>query len=129
MVFDLTIFFCLWWSGTTITCSLHKGRNCISIDNDPLQCNYIKQRVNAISVLPDELHEVHLKKWEFSETCVEKMSKEPQPPLGGVFGKYHFRHLADIEDPMEKDIAVREERQAPENYNLDEEIDMHDVLD
>ena len=51
-----------------IACSLQKIRNCISIDNDPLQCNYIKQRLNAIQVLPDELQEVDLKKGEFSET-------------------------------------------------------------
>ena len=122
MVFDLTIFF-LWWSGTTIACSLQKGRNYISIDNDPLQCNYIKQRVNAIPLLPDELQEVGLKKGEFSETLVENMSKEPQPSLGGVFGKDHFGHLADIEDPMEA-----EESQAPENSNLDEVFGLHDIL-
>ena len=46
------------------------------------------------------------------------MSKEPQPPLGGMFGKDHFRHLVDIEDPMEEDIDVLEEIHAPENYNF-----------
>ena len=56
-----------------------KGLNCISIDNDPLQCNYTKQRINAIQVLPDELEEVGLNKGEFSETLLVKMSKEPQP--------------------------------------------------
>ena len=40
------------------------------------------------------------------------MSKEPQPPLGGMFGKEHFEHLADIENPMEEDINVPEEIQA-----------------
>jgi len=55
--------------------------------------------VDGISVLPDELQEVGLNKGEFSETLMEKMSKEPQPPLGGVFGKDHFGHLADIEEP------------------------------
>ena len=70
-----------------MACSLQKGINCISIDNDPLQCNYIKQRINVIQVLPNELQEVGLKKWEFSETLVAKMSKEPQPPLRGMFGK------------------------------------------
>ena len=63
------------WLGTTITCSLHKGRNCISIDNDPLQFNYIKQRISAVQILPNELQEVGLKKWEFSKTLVAKMSK------------------------------------------------------
>ena len=57
------------------------------------------------------------------------MSKEPQPPLGGVFGNDHFGHLVDIEDPTEDDIVVPEEGQAPENYNLDEEFGLHDILD
>ena len=78
-----------------------------------MQCNYIKQRINAIQVLLDELQEVGLKKWEFSETLVAKMSKEPQPPLGGMFGNEHFGHLANIEDPMEEEIDVPEEIQAP----------------
>ena len=82
--------------------------------------HYTKQRINAIQVLPDELQEVVLKKGEFSETLVAKMSKEPQPPLGGMFGKEQFGHLADIEDPMEEDIDVLEESQAPENSNIDE---------
>ena len=76
---------------------------------------YIKQIINSIQVLPHELQEVVLKKGEFSETLVAKMSKEPQPPLGGMFVKDHFGHLADIEDPMEEDIVVLEESQAPEN--------------
>ena len=41
------------------------------------------------------------------------MSKNPQAPLGGMFGKEHFGHLGDIEDPMEEDIDVPEEIQAP----------------
>ena len=84
----------------------------MSINNDPLQCNYIKQRINAIQVLLDELQEFGLKKWEFSETLVAKMSKEPQPPLGGIFGNNHFGHLKDIEEPMEEDITVPQGSQA-----------------
>ena len=93
-------FFCLWWLRSVIACSLQKGTNCIFIDNDPLQCNQIKQRINVIQVLPDELQEVGLKKGEFSGTLVVNMSKEPQPPLGGMFGKEHFGHLAYIKGPM-----------------------------
>ena len=37
------------------------------------------------------------------------MSKEPQSPLGGIFGKEHFGHFADIEDPIEEDIVVLKE--------------------
>ena len=57
------------------------------------------------------------------------MSKEPQPPLGGVFGNEHFGDLADIEDPMEEDIDVPKEIQAPENSNVDEEFGMHDIVE
>ena len=53
-----------------------------------------------------------LNSFNFNETIVVKMSKEPQPPLGGMFQKEHFGHLADIEDPMEEDIDVPEESQA-----------------
>ena len=69
--------------------------------------------INVIQVLPDELQEVGLKKGGFSETLVVKMSKEPEPPLGGMLGNEHFGHLADVEDPMEKDIDICEEIQAP----------------
>ena len=50
--------------------------------------------------------------YNFSETLVSKMSKESQPPLGGMFWKEHFGHLANIEDPMEEDIDVHEGSQA-----------------
>jgi len=46
-----------------------------------------------------------------------------------VFGKEHFGDLADIEDPMEEDIDVPEEIQAPENSNVDEEFGMHDIVE
>ena len=73
-----------------------------------MQFNYIKQRINSVQVIPNELQEAGLKKWEFSETLVAKMSKEPQPPLGGMFGNEHFGHLAEREDTMEKDIDICE---------------------
>ena len=57
------------------------------------------------------------------------MSKEPPPPLGEMFGNEHFGHLADIEDLMEEDIDVLEETQPPENFNFDEEFDLHDIVD
>ena len=54
MLFDLTIFLFLVirYNNSEL---LTERRNRISIDNDPLQCNYIKQRINAIQVLPHEL--------------------------------------------------------------------------
>ena len=57
------------------------------------------------------------------------MSKEPQPPLGGMFGNKHFGHLADIKDAMEEDINVLEEIQAPKNSNFNEEFGLHDIVD
>ena len=96
----------MWWLGTPITCSLQKGRNCISIDNDPLQSNYIKERINAIKFLPDEMQKVGLKKWEFHESLVAKMSKELQPPLKGMFGNDHFGHFTEVEDPMKENNEV-----------------------
>ena len=41
------------------------------------------------------------------------MSKEPQPPVGGMFVNENFGHLVHIEDPMEEDIDVLEEIEAP----------------
>ena len=46
-----------------------------------------------------------------------------------MFGNEHFGNLADIEDPMEEDIDVPEERQALENPILYEEFGMHDIVD
>ena len=56
---------------------------------------------------------MNLHTFNFRETLVAKMSKEPQPPLGGMFGKEHFGRLPNIEDPMEEDIDVPEEIEAP----------------
>ena len=56
-----------------------------------------------------------MKKGEFSETLMAKMSQEPQPHLGGMFGKEDFGHLTHIEDPMEEDINVPQERKAQKN--------------
>ena len=119
----------MWWLGTTIACSLHKGRNCISIDNDPLQCNYIKQIFNAMRSLPHEMQEVGLKKEEVSESLVEKMWKETQPPLKGMFENYHFGNFVEVEDLMEEQNEVHEESQATENVNFDEDFGLHDSLD
>ena len=99
MLFDLTIFLFLVirYNNSEL---LTERRNCISIDNDPLQCNYITQRMNVIQLFLAELQEVGSKIWDFSETLVAKIPKEPQTPLGGMFGKEHFGHLVGIEDPM-----------------------------
>jgi hypothetical protein len=82
-------------------CFLQKGRNCIAIENDPMQLSFIQQRINAIPTLPDEMQEVGLGKGDFSEPKVTKLSKELQVPLGGMIGNDNFGELADIKEPME----------------------------
>jgi hypothetical protein len=42
------------------------------------------------------MQEVGLWKGDFTESKVEKLSKEPQVPLGGMIAKYHFGQLVDI---------------------------------
>ena len=43
---------------------------------------------------------------------MQKMLKELQPLLGGMFVEEHFGHLEDIEDLIEEEIDVSEEIQA-----------------
>jgi len=62
---------------TTLVCCLQKGRNCIAIESDPMQCSFIQQRINVIPALPDEMQEVGLRKGYFSESKVAKISKKP----------------------------------------------------
>jgi hypothetical protein len=42
------------------------------------------------------MQEVGLRKRDFSESKVGKMSTEPQVPLGGLIENYHFGELVDI---------------------------------
>jgi hypothetical protein len=77
-VYKFIIYF-VWWLGTPLTCCLQKGRNCITIESDPMQCNFIQQIINAIKALPEEMQEVGLKKWGFSGSRVAKMLKELEP--------------------------------------------------
>eukprot|EP01018_Ginkgo_biloba_P038480 Gb_37443 [translate_table: standard] len=93
-------------SGTTIACSLKKGRNCISVEKDLIQVNYINQRVNALSQLPDEFQEVCFKEGNIDSNKVVMCSMEPQPPLGNLIGKEHYGELANIEDPLSRSIVV-----------------------
>ena len=75
------------------------------------------------------MQEVGLKKRDFSESCVEKVSKEPQPPLKGLFGKDYFGQHVEKEDPMEDYTEVQQEIQAPENDYINEEFGIHDIID
>eukprot|EP01018_Ginkgo_biloba_P016132 Gb_14868 [translate_table: standard] len=92
--------------GTTIACSLKKGRNCISVEKDLIQMNYINQRVNALSQIPDEFQEVYFKEGNIDSNKVVMCSMKPQPPLGNLIGKEHYGELANIEDPLSRSIVV-----------------------
>ena len=50
-----------------------------------------------MQVLQDGMQEVGLKKGEFSESLMTKMSKEPQLPLKGMIENDHFGHFAEAE--------------------------------
>ena len=75
------------------------------------------------------MQEVGLKKWDFSEACVEKMSKYPRPPLKGLYGKHHFGEIVEIEGPMEEHNDIQEEIQALENDKFDEEFGILNIID
>ena len=58
----------------------------------------------------------------------KKKAKEPQPPLYGMIGKWHFGRFTDMKDPLEDDDDQNEEENAVEeaiNAILD---DVEDVL-
>ena len=80
-----------------------------------------------MEVLPDEMREVGLKKWEFRETLAAKMWKESQPPSKEMFGNNHFCHFTKVEEPMEENNEVQEERQDVENTNFDEDYGVYDI--
>ena len=62
------------------------------------------------------MQEIGLKKGDFSETLVSKMSKEPQPPLKGLIGPDHFRQIMESKD-------------VPDSANQDDEFGLHDIID
>ena len=78
------------------------------------------------------MQEIGLNKGEFNESSVEKMSKEPQTPLKGLFGNDQFGQLVEIveiEDLMEDHNDVLEESQTLENDNADDEFGIYDIID
>ena len=61
------------------------------------------------------------------ETLAAKMWKESQPPSKGMFGNNHFCHFTEVEEPMEENNEVQEERQDVENTNFDEDYGVYDI--
>jgi hypothetical protein len=79
------------------------------------------------------MQEVGMRKGYFNELKVEKMSKEPKVPLGGLIGKDHFGELADIKDPMEeKNDTMEAQNDVQEDDNVsveNDEFGIYDIVD
>jgi len=79
------------------------------------------------------MQEIGLKKRDFSESCVAKKAKEPQPPLHGMFGKTYIGRFADIKDPLEDENEQKEAENIVEEDNdetlEDEEFGLCDIVD
>ena len=87
-----------------------------------MQCKFIQQRINTLEFLPYAKQEVGLRKGDFNESCVEKKTKEPQPPLYRMTGKWRFGRFTDMKYPLEDDNDQNEAE------NVAEEA-INDVLD
>jgi len=79
------------------------------------------------------MQEVGLSKGYFSESCLAKMLKESEPPLGGFFGKEHVGELAHIKVPVEEKTEPMEAQNTmDENDNEaleDDEFGLNDIVD
>ena len=76
------------------------------------------------------MQEVGLRKGDFNESKVEKMSKEPQVPLGGFLGKYHFGEISNINDTMEvQNDRTEAQNDVQENDDVSLENDEFEILD
>jgi hypothetical protein len=64
---------------------------------------------------------------------VEKLSNEPQVPLGGMIGKDHFGKLVDIKEPMEERNDTMEAKNYIEEddnvYVENDEFGIYDIVD
>ena len=74
-----------------------------------------------------------MKKGDFSESCAAKKSKEPQPPLHGMFGKTYIGRFADIKDPLKEENGQKEAENIVEEDNdktlEDEKFGLRDIVD
>jgi hypothetical protein len=98
-----------------------------------MKCNFIQQRINAIPTLPDEMQEVGLRKGDFSESKVTKLSKEPQVPLGGMIGNDYFGELAHIKELMEEQndtMEAQNDVEEDDNVSVEnDEFGIYDIVD
>ena len=78
--------------GTTTTCALKLFRNCVTLEKDPKQMNFIKMRIQGIWDFPDQEQEVGAK--HINETKMFQMtSREPMEPINEEAGV-----VGDLED-------------------------------
>ena len=78
--------------GTTTACALKLFRNCVALEKDPDQVNFIKMRIQGIWDCPDQDQEVGAK--HINETEMFQMaSREPMEPIDEEGGD-----LVDLED-------------------------------
>ena len=79
------------------------------------------------------MQEVGLRKGDFSDSKVTKLSKEPQVPLGGMIENDHFGELADIKEPMEEqNVTMKAQNGVEEDDNVSTENDefgIYDIVD
>ena len=78
--------------GTTTACALKMFRNCVALEKDPTQVNFIKMRITGIWDCIDQDQEVKAK--HINETKMFQMtSREPMEPIDEEAGE-----LVDLED-------------------------------
>ena len=79
------------------------------------------------------MQEVGLRKGDFSESKVAKLSKEPQLPLGWMIGKDHFGELADIKESMEEQndtMEAQNDVEEDDNVSVENnEFRIYDIVD
>ena len=67
-------------SSTTTTCALKMSRNCVALEKNPEQINFIKMRIQGIWDCPDQDQEVGAK--HINETTMFQMTcREPMEPI------------------------------------------------
>ena len=83
----------------TTTCALKMFQNCVALEKDPEQVNFIKMRIQGIWDCPDQDQEVgakHINETEMFQT----ISREPMEPIDEEAG-----NLLDLEDVLEFEHA------------------------
>jgi hypothetical protein len=98
-----------------------------------VQCGFIQQKINVIRALLDEMQEIGLKKGDFNDSKVAKISQESQVPLRGILGKDNFGELVDINNSMEEQHEPMEaHNDVKENDDVsieNDEFGIYDIVD